>query len=322
MSCRQVSLSVIIPTYQREQVLLDTVGMLLDQVEHTPEFLELLVVDQTKQHEPNTVKQLNHWEQKGAVRWLRPDWVHLTRAMNCGLLAARGTVVLYTDDDIIPAVNLLAEHLRVYREKAAVDAVVGQILQPGEQPVDVDYAPQGGFLRRYMDFPCNSVQGRWIENAMAGNFSMIRHTALALGGFDENFTPPVASRFESEFAKRLVRAGNRIWFEPRASIRHLQARSGGTRSKGSHLHSMSPRYGVGDYYFALKQGQVIERIGYICKKPFREIRTKYHLTHPWWIPGKLIGEIRAFVQAVQLYRKGPKLLTGSDAGVEVQCKNR
>jgi len=303
-----LTLSVVIPTYRREQVLVDTVGHLLEQAADTPGFLELVLVDQTERHEPATERRLGDWSAAGRLHWLRRAAPHLTQAMNQGLLAARGALVLFTDDDIIPAPDLLRQHLAAYAAHPEAWAVVGQILQPGEVAEDLPYSPRGGHLRRFLDFPFRRTQGAFVENAMAGNLSMVRERALALGGFDENFPPPVASRFESEFAKRLVAAGGAIWYEPRASIRHLQAAHGGTRSQGSHLNSLSPRYGVGDYYFALRQGRGWEKGWYILKKPFREVRTRYHLRHPWWIPVKLVGEIRALVAALRLYRQGPRLL--------------
>ena len=135
-----------------------------------------------------------------------------------------------------------------------------------------------------------------------------RQRAILIGGFDENFASPVASRFETEFAKRLVANGGKIWFEPKASIRHLQEKSGGTRSRGGHLNSMSPRWGVGDVYFALRCGRGWERMWYIMRKPFREVRTRYHLKHPWWIILKFIGEWLAICQALCLYFKGSRLI--------------
>lgn len=308
MAESMTTLSVVIPTYNREQVLLDTVELLLNQAKTTPGFLELVIIDQTEKHEPATEAQLQAWADSGAIRWLRSEQPHLTRAMNRGLCESRGDIVLYCDDDIIPAEGLLARHLTAYREKPEIWAVVGQVLQPGEQPEALPYTPTGGQLRRYLDFPFRRTEGAYVENAMAGNLSLVRARALSLGGFDENFPPPVASRFESEFAKRLVAAGGKIWFEPSASIYHLQVSSGGTRSRGSHLTSALPIFGVGDYYFALVQGRGWEKWYYILRKPLREVRTKFHLRHPWWIPVKLLGEARAFLQAWGLYRYGPRLL--------------
>jgi hypothetical protein len=146
---------------------------------------------------------------------------------------------------------------------------------------------------------------------MAGNLSVNRARALAIGGFDENFLPPVAYRFESEFARRIIANGGHIWFEPSASIRHLRAQSGGTRSRGCHLTSMSPVHGTGDYYYALRCGCGWERICYLLKRPLREISTKFHLTHPWWIPAKLVGEMRAAWCGYGLWRRHPRLIASA-----------
>jgi glycosyltransferase involved in cell wall biosynthesis len=300
-------LSVVIVTYNREQVLLDTIRDLLPQAQACPGFDELIVVDQTARHEAATHDALSRWHEQGAIRWLRLPAPDLTGAMNRGLLEAKSDLVLYLDDDIVPAPGLLAGHLAAHAERAPW-VVVGQVLQPGQVAEAVPYAPSGGTLRRYMDFPFRGTEGSFIENAMAGNMSVRRGRALASGGFDENFRPPVASRFESEFAKRVVAAGGTIWFEPRASIRHLQVSSGGTRSRGTHLASADPCFGVGDYYFALRHGRGWERLSYVLRKPFREVRTRFHLRHPWWIPPKLVGEARAFTQALALVRKPPALL--------------
>jgi GT2 family glycosyltransferase len=168
--------------------------------------------------------------------------------------------------------------------------------------------PSKSLLWRDLNFPFNSSIPAWIENAMGGNLCVKRSRALEVGGFDEAFPPPVAARVESEFAKRLVNHGGRIRFEPKAALHHLAASSGGTRSRGSHLSSSSPRYGVGDVYFALRCGSGWERILYILRKPFREVRTRFHLRHPWLIPVKLIGEFRAIALAWKLWKQPPQLI--------------
>lgn len=170
-------------------------------------------------------------------------------------------------------------------------------------------ASWAGSLRADLDFRFSGGNPDWVTNVMAGNLSVKRERALDVGAFDGNFIPPVAYRFETEFAKRLVAAGGRIRFEPAASIRHLRAARGGTRSHGSHLSSASPVHGVGDYYYALRCGRGWERLRYMARRPFREVRTRFHLRHPWYIPVKLVGELRALLLALRLYRQGPRLLS-------------
>lgn len=308
-----ISISVVIPTCGREQVLLDTVESVLRLGALLPAFSELLVIDQSAAHTHAVSSQLADWHAAGAVRWIRLPAPHLTQAMNVGLLRARSEIVLFLDDDVVPDPGLLASHVEAHSRQSAPAVVVGQVLQPGEVAVEAPYRPTGGPLRRFLDFPFNSTAGCHVENAMAGNLSVRRTTALAVGGFDTRFTPPVASRFETEFAKRAIAHGERIWFEPSATIRHLRAPAGGTRLLGSHLSSALPCFGMGDYYYALRIGRGLERLLFIARRPFREVRTRFHLKHPWFIPVKLIGEVRALTAAVRAYRSGPQMLMGEAA---------
>jgi len=137
-----------------------------------------------------------------------------------------------------------------------------------------------------------------------------RERALSIGGFDERFIG-AAYRFETDFARRVKKAGGKIRFIGSAGINHLRAESGGTRSEGNHMTSASPEHGFGDYYYAFKYGRMHEAWGYSVKRMLREVRTKFHLTHPWWIPVKLVGEIRALLMARRVIKQGPKLLCRS-----------
>lgn len=302
-------LSIVIPTYRREEVLISTLNLLQPLRDCLPCRSELLLIDQTEEHASHVNKTLSDLSRRGVIRWIRFDVPHLTRAMNHGLCHAQGDIILYLDDDIIPFPNLLCEHLDTHLKFPDAWAVVGQILQPGQEPVDLPQKPHPSLFWRDLDFPFNSMRSCWIANAMAGNLSLKRSRALSICGFDESIPPPVAARFESEFAKRLIASGGMIRFSPKASLRHLAASSGGTRSRGSHLTSASSCYGVGDYYFALRCATGVDRFWYLLRKPFREVRTRFHLRHPWWIPVKLIGELRAFFLALRLTRRPPLLMS-------------
>ena len=197
-------------------------------------------------------------------------------------------------------------HVQAHNEYDSA-VVVGQIVQPWQEPCDVSPPPAPSSLLVDFDFPFHTTQSCWVQNAMAGNMSVRRDQTIQIGGFDENFRG-VAFRFETEFARRVIRHGSRIRFCPTASIRHLRAVRGGTRLYGNHLTSADPRHGVGDYYFAMRAGWTAESVRYMVRRMAREIATKFHLWHPWYIPLKLIGEVRAFCWAFRLQRGGPALL--------------
>lgn len=302
----ELPISVVIPTYGRDSVLTDTVRSLL-ACDPPPD--EIVLIDQTPAHDAATTALLESWNASGAIRWIRRSPPSITQAMNAGLLAASHPVVLYLDDDIIPHPALLGEH-RIAHQTTEATAVVGQVLQPEQSPTDAELPYQQGGLRSCLDFPFYSNRPAWVDNVMAGNLSVRRDAALAVGGFDENFVGS-AYRFETEFARRFVRSGRRIRFHPAASIRHLRAERGGTRSTGSHLTSADPKHGVGDHYFALLNASPFAAGRYMARRSIREVCTKFHLRHPWYIPVKFVGELRAALMALQLYHGGQKLLAPS-----------
>lgn len=286
-------ISVVIPTYRRSGVLLDTIRHLLKQ---SPPPLEILIVDQTEEHPPEVAEALRRADVVGQIRWLRLDRPSITEAMNVGLKSARGEVVLFLDDDIIPAPGLIAAHEGVQRE-GRFKVVAGQVLQPGEEP---DVGAGSPFRFR-------SSAGQVVGEFMAGNVSMDRRLALLLGGFDENFVR-VAYRFEAEFSSRLKAAGIQILFEPAASIRHLKVGSGGTRSFGHHLTTAKPSHAVGAYYYVFRTGSVAGRPLRAAQRIVRAVATRHHLRHPWWIPATLAAEVGGLCWAARLALRRPRLL--------------
>jgi GT2 family glycosyltransferase len=294
-----ISISVAIPTFLREHVLLHTVEYLLRQ---NPKPDEILVVDQTLHHEPQTEDQLQRWYSEGQIRWIRLDKPSIPAAMNRALISAKHDIVLFLDDDIVPRSELIATHVKNYSDPL-ICGVAGQVLQPGQQPVDAETVTQdttvsaGAFL-------FNGTRKQLITDCIAANFSVRREKALMIGGFDENFIGD-AYRFETEFCRRLSRNDGKIIFEPEASVRHLQIKTGGTRTYGSHMTSARPDLTSGEYYFILLEYSGVARVRYILYRMMRSLGRKFYLLHPWWLPVKLYAELRGLLLAAKLKRRGP-----------------
>jgi GT2 family glycosyltransferase len=216
----------------------------------------------------------------------------IPKSMNVGLRAAMQPLVLFLDDDIVPSDALIESHKRAHAANPSLWATVGQVIQPWQQPKDLKAPRKCVGLKTDFDFPFNSTVDQYVSNVMAGNLCVHRQRALSIGGFDENFQGS-AYRFETEFARRIATAGGSIQFLGSAGIQHLRVPSGGTRKDGSHLTSASPLHGIGDHYYAFLHGGPVEKWMYSVRRAFREVYTKFHLTHPWWIPVKMIGELRA-----------------------------
>ncbi len=294
-----MKLSVAIATFGREQVLIETVQGLLALRESAPsgDDWELVIVDQTAEHESATERQLESWQRSGRLRWLRQFPASTTAAMNRLLIESQGERVLFVDDDIIPDPILLEAHLAAgNRHPGAL--IAGRVLQPWHHG---EPDPPGG------PFSFNSLQPCTADDFIGCNFSLPRRQALELGGFDRNFVR-VAYRFEAEFAHRWRQAGHAIAYEPSALIHHLKAERGGTRSFGQHLTTIRPDHSVGRYYYLLRTQPLPTALTASLQQLLRSIRSRHHLRRPWWIPLTLTAELRGLVWALRLQLQGPKLM--------------
>jgi GT2 family glycosyltransferase len=295
-----VSVAVAIPTYNRGRILCETIERLLT-LDVRPS--EIVVADQTTTHSTEVASRLTEWEADGNIRWIRLPEPSIPHAMNVALVEAREPYVLFLDDDIIPSPHLIEAHEAAIREER-VWAVVGQVLQPGEEPEHFDEATLRRGVLRDLEFRFNHDRACDVRNVMAGNLCVDRGRALEAGGFDENFIA-VAYRFETDFALRLIAAGGNIRYEPSASIRHLKEASGGVRVWGDHRSSASPMHSVGDYYFA--RHHVTRFWPYVFRRFLKNVATRYHLRRPWTIPAKVVGELRGLILGSRMARTGRRL---------------
>lgn len=298
MTVESRRISIVIPTYGREEILVDTVRLLLGLVDRAD---ELLIVDQTPRHDPATEAALRELEARGEVRVLRLREPSITHAMNVGLLEATGDQVIFVDDDIRPFETLVIAHRAMYANRE-VKLVAGRVLQPwhvdGTRPLDRLASEEPGM----------------VEEFIGCNFSVDRRWALQIGGFDERFLK-VAYRYEAEFADRARRAGVTVAFAPRAALYHLRAQRGGTRSFGDHLRTLGPAHAVGGYYFLLR-ARPAGWFRQFVSGPVRSVATRYHLKRPWFIPVMLLSQLTGLVWAIGLWAMGPKLIRLEAGGLK------
>ncbi len=299
-----IGLTIAIPTYRRERVLVETIEHLLALSSPAD---EILVLDQTEQHEAETEQALQRLADRGAIRWERLPEPSIPKAMNQGLLRARHELVLFVDDDVRPEVALLEAH-RVAHLRHGKAIVAGRVIQPWQEGVD---------FSNDLTIHLAGTRAGEIAEFIGCNFSVRRSAALSIGGFDENFVR-VAYRFEAEFAHRFRRSGGRIWFEPAACLHHLKDGAGGTRSYGHHLTTWRPDHAVGAYYFSLRSRQW----GELLSRPWRAVATRHHLRHPWQIIGTWLAEARGLAWAWRLWRSGPKLVDAKAVGAAALTEAR
>ncbi|MFB2939126.1 hormogonium polysaccharide biosynthesis glycosyltransferase HpsN [Aerosakkonemataceae cyanobacterium BLCC-F154] len=230
-------ISVVIPTYQREEALRATIADVLKQ--DYPNF-EIIVVDQTKTHQPETQTYLEELANNGKIHWYRLDWASLPGARNYAVRRATGDIIYFIDDDVEMPVDCLKNHARNYMEKPEIGAVAGRVFdrmkladsqrEKPDEAYTIEYLPpqamDPGIAWYYIDL-VHTTKPQQVITARGCNMSFRREIFSKHGlYFDERFRGS-AVREESDFCLRLRRTGYKIWYDPEAYLVHLGEETGG-----------------------------------------------------------------------------------------------
>jgi GT2 family glycosyltransferase len=210
---------VIVGTRDRTELLRRTLPSLAAAVAAAPG-TELVIVEQGAGRAADLCR-----ESGICARVLHDDGVGVSRARNIGARQARGSVVLFTDDDCDVPVTWVADHLRALRAPGAAASCgpvegLSRFTITDESVVDRDPAERVAVHR------LGSPPWRIGHSA---NLVVLRATFLDVGGFDERLGPG-ASRFMGEDADLIVRvlhAGGAVLSGTGAPVRHVEWRTAG-----------------------------------------------------------------------------------------------
>jgi GT2 family glycosyltransferase len=225
-------ISVVIPTYGREEPLRDTLKDVLKQ--NYPNF-EVLVVDQTPEHQPETQAYLNELSAAGKIQFYQVTWASLPGARNYAIRRAKGDVILFLDDDVQLEPEFLNSHARNYVDRPEIGALAGRVFDRmkladsgGNLKIE-DLPPEAmdpGIAWYYIDL-VHTVKPQRVLTVRGCNMSFRRELFTKHGlTFDERFRGS-AVREESDFCLRIRQTGYQIWYDPEASLIHLGEETGG-----------------------------------------------------------------------------------------------
>lgn len=224
--------SVIIPTYRREEVLRETLENVLQQ--DYPNY-EVIVVDQTLDHEPETTAYLDKLASSQKIRLFNVTWASLPGARNYAVRRANGAIMVFLDDDVVLPPGFLAAHVKNYLDRPEVGAVAGRVFDRmkladfGADLTIEELPPEAmdpGIAWYHIDL-VHTVKPQRVLTARGCNMSFRRELFEKHGlWFDERFRGS-AVREESDFCLRIRKTGYQIWYDPEADLVHLGEETGG-----------------------------------------------------------------------------------------------
>lgn len=219
------SISVVVPTLHRPKDLLRLIGFLLKQ--DIEEEFELIIVDQSKNNLTRDIVAESladsiYKKHKMIVRYAyRPDITSLTQARNFGLSLVSRDVVIFFDDDSVPASNCLSSMVSLFQNVDDDVAAIGtQVIEPKER----SFFSANIFYKWCYGSSCGAMsREKYPEpipaNCLSGCSAAFRTRIVKKILFDEAFVGYSLGE-DMEISFRLTKLGYRILFNPHTFIMH------------------------------------------------------------------------------------------------------
>lgn len=215
------TVTLAICTYRREKVLCETIACMLAGKSYP--LREVIVVDQTPTHEPETERFLR--EHSDRIRWVRAERPSLTAARNRVIRESDSDIIIFVDDDVVPSADFVAAHVKAHA-RDGVGCVTGPAPLPDETLAP---APDPRIHRRFIGWFFSGFVHRQsgpYPRPIGANMSYKRDVFAKVGLFDERIAGP-AHYEDADMGFRVRAAGYQVWYDADAALVHLQERSGG-----------------------------------------------------------------------------------------------
>ena len=304
---KRVGISVIIPTYNRNQELCRVLSRLFEQNDQAE---EIIVVDQSLRHDLQTQNVLEGLVKEGKIRLIFQSPPSLPRARNRGILEARHEVILCIDDDADFDNDFIRMHRMSYDEQG-VDGVAGaMVTQKLTEFSLVDTMPSFALNKPWgwLNIPLNYSKKIRRIFMVGCNFSIKREIALKVRGFDENYIWPALCE-DNDFSWRVHKAKAVIVYNPSCLVSNITPHYGGCYFKRDSQFSPVTRELINNiYFFLVNSGLRFALLGWLRYYMKTYVYNKHNLCHPRFF---FIAAMRYFVAtlvALFLVLKGRRLI--------------
>jgi glycosyltransferase involved in cell wall biosynthesis/peptidoglycan/xylan/chitin deacetylase (PgdA/CDA1 family) len=212
-----VRFSIVIPTYERREIVTRSVAALDRQ--SFRDFEAIVVDDGSSDGTSETLRELNLTFPLAVIECPNGG---AAVARNIGARAARGDYLIFLDDDMEAGPELLAEHERSLRGGA--EMVLGHMPLHPDSPDNLLSQGVGRWAEKRRK-RLESIAGEVpVTELNTGQMSVSRAVFERLGGFDSSFTREgLYGGEDQDFGYRVGREGLRVVFNPAAVSRQFYA---------------------------------------------------------------------------------------------------
>jgi GT2 family glycosyltransferase len=234
--------SVVIPTYNRLPQLRLALAALAQQT-YAADCFEVVVVSDGSTDGTDT--EVPVMDSPFDLVFASQSNAGPAAARNRGIAQARGSIIVFMDDDVTASPALVARHVRAHEGAGQEVVVIGPMLNPPDFTMSPWVHWQQRMLYRQYDAMAAGQYEPTFRQFYTGNASVSRPCLLDSGGFDIRYR-----RSEDvELAYRLAQAGLRFVLDPEAIGFHYA-----DRSYDAWLDSARD-YGANDVAFARDHGR-------------------------------------------------------------------
>ena len=175
------SFSIVVPTYQRRELVCDVIDGLC-KIDYVAPIELIVVIDGSTD---GTTEALSRLECPFPVKLVYQPNAGLAAARNRGAREATNDVILFLDDDMICRPDILSQHAATLQ--AGADAVLGHIPLDPQSPPGFLSAGVGAWAEERAKRLAKGAQ-LTLFDLVGGHMSVRREIFEQTGGFDQRFT--------------------------------------------------------------------------------------------------------------------------------------
>jgi glycosyltransferase involved in cell wall biosynthesis len=219
-----MKLSVIICTWNRAVLLRETLNS-LGKTELPQDIdWEILIVDNNSTDETSEVCQEFVGQNPSRYRYIIEKRQGKSFALNTGIENARGKILSFTDDDVTVDAVWLAETIRMF-ESTPCAGVSGKVVPVWNSPKPAWLTTDGPYrlLPAIVSFDLGERPCEMKTPALGANLSFKKEVFEKYGSFRTDLGPTTGSEIrgeDNELCWRLMRAGERLIYAPKAIVFH------------------------------------------------------------------------------------------------------